>query len=240
MPPPPAPSHHRRLLRVRLQRRHPAPAPCPPPAPPMPPSTPAESWRGGVDDAVRWRWTPSGEYTTRSAYKALQLGRTTFSDAERIWKSWTPLRVKLFFWLATRERIWTADRRRRRGLEAHDLCFLCDQENKTANHLIVSCPVAKEVWWRVLTWANCQCNFLDGEASVQDWWEHLLSLQLPGRRKGVCSLFMIIGWHLWKERNARLFEHSASSTTMLVIRIQQEADLWIAAGARKLGDLFCE
>ncbi|CAL4948729.1 unnamed protein product [Urochloa decumbens] len=194
----------------------------------------------GVEDAMRWRWTSSGQFSASSAYKALQLGRTTFYGAQCIWKSWAPLQVKLFFWLATRGRIWTADRRKRRGLDAHDKCFLCDQVDETANHLIVSCPVAREVWWRVLSWAKCSCTFLAGEAGIQEWWEHLLSIQPHQRRKGVSTLFMITGWQLWKERNARLFDRTASSTSVVVSRIQQEADLWIAAGARKLGSLFCE
>jgi hypothetical protein len=58
-----------------------------------------------------------------------------------------PLRVKLFLWLACQRRVWTADRHRRRGFEAHDNCLLCDQPVETVDHLLVTCPVAREVWW---------------------------------------------------------------------------------------------
>ncbi|CAL5027772.1 unnamed protein product [Urochloa decumbens] len=194
----------------------------------------------GVEDMVRWRWTSSGQFTVQSAYQALQLGRTAFHGADRIWKAWAPLRIKLFFWLASKGRIWTADRRRRRGLDAHDTCLMCDQANETPSHLLVSCPLAKEVWWQILSWAHCTCTFLAGEVSIQDWWEHIIAIQAPGRRKGVCSLFMAVGWHLWKERNARLFERSAAVVSVIIARIKQEVDLWVAAGARKLGSLFCE
>jgi hypothetical protein len=82
-------------------------------------------------------------------------------------------------WLATKGRIWTADRRlRRHDLEAHDLCWLCDQEKRTRHrpvHLFVSCSFAKEVWWGILSWFGCTCNFADGE--LQDWWVHLRKLQ---------------------------------------------------------------
>lgn len=124
------------------------------------------------EDAVRWRWTADGQYTAKSAYQMLHKGRTSLQGAELIWKTWAPLRVKLFLWLACRRRILTADRRRRRGLEAHDTCFMCDQSNETADHLLASCSVAKEVWWLAFSWAQCQCSFTGPEMTIQDWWEH--------------------------------------------------------------------
>jgi hypothetical protein len=51
---------------------------------------------------------------------------------------------------------------------------------------------------------------------------------------------MVIAWHLWKEWNARLFEHLVAPMNVLIDRIKTEADLWIAAGAHDLGRLFCE
>lgn len=40
--------------------------------------------------------------------------------------------------------------------------------------------------------------------TVQEWWFHLRS-QLPGaKRKGFDTLFTLVAWQLWKERNARL------------------------------------
>jgi hypothetical protein len=153
-----------------------------------------------------------------------------------MWKSWAPLRVKLFLWLACRRKIWTADRRRRRGLDAHDTCSLCDQQPETRNHLLVVCPVAKEAYWRVLSWARCVCTF-GGEETVQEWWEHLTAMQVPRRRKGVATLFIIIAWHLWKERNARLFDRVTTPMSGLIDRIKAEAELWVVVEARKLGRL---
>ena len=47
-----------------------------------------------------------------------------------MWKSWAPLRVKIFLWLALRRRHWTADRRARHCLEARDRFYLCDKPLK--------------------------------------------------------------------------------------------------------------
>jgi hypothetical protein len=181
------------------------------------------------------RW----EYSAHSAYLLMHQGITAFPGVTQLWKPQAPLWVKLFLWLACRRRVWTADRRRHRGLDSHINCVLCDQEEETIDHLLVQCPMAKEVWWMCCSWVKCVCNF-GQHASVQEWWEHLLLAQPPSRREGMSTMFMLICWHLWKEHNARVFDRKAATVPVLVRRIVEEAGLWVSAGARKLGRLCCE
>jgi hypothetical protein len=104
-----------------------------------------------VADSFRWRWTTNGKYTAMSAYAALHQGSVRFQGAARIWKNWAPPNVKFFVWLAARQRIWTADRRRRHGLDPHDMCWFCDQEPETCDHILVNSTFAKQVWWDVIS-----------------------------------------------------------------------------------------
>ena len=76
-----------------------------------------------------------------------------------VWKNWAPLRVKFFTWLALKSRLWTADRRRRHNLDAHDPCWLCDPEDETVDHLLVCCSYTKVIWWNLISWMNCTCSF---------------------------------------------------------------------------------
>jgi hypothetical protein len=91
-------------------------------------------------DRTMWRWTANGEYSAKSAYTMLHTGSTPFSDHKLVWKTWEPLRVKIFLWLALKRRHWTRDRRRRHGLEPRDRCYLCDQGEETIDHIIATCP----------------------------------------------------------------------------------------------------
>ncbi|WVZ86057.1 hypothetical protein U9M48_032900 [Paspalum notatum var. saurae] len=84
-----------------------------------------------IEDKVIWRWTADGQYSTKSAYLMLHQGLSVFPGHELIWKSWLPLRVKLFLWLAVHRRLWTSYRRRRHGLDAREACFLCDDAPET-------------------------------------------------------------------------------------------------------------
>ena len=110
-------------------------------------------------DRFRWKWTASGDYTASSAYRAMFIGTVRSPTIPRIWKNWAPLRVKFFTWLALKKRLWTADRRRRHNLDAHDPCWLCDPEDETVDHLLVCCSYTKVIWWNLISWMNCTCSF---------------------------------------------------------------------------------
>lgn len=92
-----------------------------------------------TEDIVSWKWDPSGTYTAKSAYQFLFQGATTFPAADAIWRTWAPLKVKFFMWLAIRDRLWTAERRHRRGLQDNTECALCDQGIETSDHLFATC-----------------------------------------------------------------------------------------------------
>jgi hypothetical protein len=48
------------------------------------------------------------------------------------------------------------------------------------------------------------------------------------------SLFALVCWTIWKERNARCFRETTSSVNEVLQLIKAKADRWIEAGARGL------
>jgi hypothetical protein len=87
----------------------------------------------------------------KSDYRAFFFGSIKFGPWKRIWKSWAPLRCKLFIWLALNNKCWTAERLARRGLQHPSVCPLCDQEQETMQHLLISCIFSRDVWAAVFT-----------------------------------------------------------------------------------------
>jgi mannose/fructose/N-acetylgalactosamine-specific phosphotransferase system component IIC len=59
-------------------------------------------------------------------------------------------------------------------------------------------------------------------------------------RKGINSLFMLVIWTLWKEKNARLFNGSSMVAQEVVQKVRHELQLWVMAGANQLGRLVHE
>jgi len=103
-----------------------------------------------LPDRFVWRWSPDGVYSSSSAYKAFFHGLTLLPGARQLWRASVPPKVKFFAWLALHGRIWTSDRRRRHGLQDDASCALCDQEDETADHLLLGCVFTREVWHRLL------------------------------------------------------------------------------------------
>jgi hypothetical protein len=73
-----------------------------------------------------------------------------------------------------------------------------------------------------------------------EWWEQLVLAQPARRWEGTSTLFMLTCWMIWKECNARHFDNKAAFVLEVLGKIKAEADLWIVAGARKLGGICCE
>jgi len=67
-----------------------------------------------------------------------------------------PPKVRFFFWLALRGRLWTAARRMCHGLQSSADCALCGQAEETVDHLLSSCVFTREVWFHILQRANMQ------------------------------------------------------------------------------------
>jgi hypothetical protein len=61
-------------------------------------------------DVHVWRFTSSGNFSTKLAYEALFYGSIFFGPATRIWKTWAPGTCTFFVWLVEHDRCWTVDR----------------------------------------------------------------------------------------------------------------------------------
>jgi len=132
-----------------------------------------------TSDRFIWKWTASGTYNASSAYRAFFIGMTSLPGAKFVWRAAVPPKVKFFFWLALHGRLWTADHRKRHGLQPEATCALCDQDGETTDHLLASCPFTREVWARLLASAGHQYLAPGNNSTLADWW--LLTLdEVPG------------------------------------------------------------
>lgn len=96
-------------------------------------------------DVLRWRWTESGAYSVKSCYKAMFIGSTTAPHWKLTWRTWAPLRTRVFAWLAGQDRCWSAARLVRHGPSHDDYCIFCDQVLETLDHLLMHCPFSKAI-----------------------------------------------------------------------------------------------
>jgi hypothetical protein len=109
---------------------------------------------------------------------------------------------------------------------------LCDQEDETVQHLLVSCVFAREVWVQILSKVGLQ-HLSPGrnEMGFQDWWRSAERRVPAARRKSFNSVVALGAWWIWKHRKSCVFEGSSPSVVRVVQDIKDEAGLWCLARA---------
>ncbi|CAN1752991.1 Putative ribonuclease H protein At1g65750 [Linum perenne] len=168
------------------------------------------------DDTPVWGLEPHGSYSVKSGY--LLAKEVGVGEINAIWKrvwSWRgPQRIRQFLWVAIHNRLMTNAERHRRHITNNDGCGLCVDEAETTDHLLRGCPMAKQVWCRVLSITSSDVFF---SMDIEDWWKRFLN------DKEVSIIFGITCWLLWKTRNERIFEGKRTSVGGIV----EQGKFWL-------------
>lgn len=104
----------------------------------------------GREDQFILKWISSGQYSVASAYRAFFHGLVYFPCVKQLWKARAPLKCKFFVWLVLHKHCWAADRLQCHGRPNKGICSLCQQEPESVEHLFMECPMAREVWFRLV------------------------------------------------------------------------------------------
>ena len=69
------------------------------------------------------------------------------------WNALVPIKVNIFTWRLTLNKIPTRDNFDKRGIDIHSLiCPVCDMEIETVSHLFFSCQMAQDIWKNIGRW----------------------------------------------------------------------------------------
>jgi hypothetical protein len=60
--------------------------------------------------------------------------------------------------------------------------------------------------------------------NVEEWWMEAIHKQRQAK-KAMVSLGMLVSWEIWKERNTRIFQNTASSSIVMINKIKEEVAL---------------
>lgn len=93
-----------------------------------------------------------------------------------------------FLWLAHKQRLFTNERRFRRGISASDACSFCSTTESTS-HMIIHCAVPRQIWNAIdsLHIITEECHSLQG---------FLISDPTNKVRN---SVIMALMWNIWKQ-----------------------------------------
>lgn len=90
-----------------------------------------------------------------------------------------------------------ADKLLLRNWPCNPVCSPCNQEPETANHLILHCTFARQVWELLGQWTGNLIQVPAPGLEVEGWWECGLA-QLPKKTRRLKPAIMIYGaWNIW-------------------------------------------
>jgi hypothetical protein len=184
-----------------------------------------------VTDKWRWLLDPLHGYSVRESYKffAHSGADVDRSCVDEVWHRQIPLKVSLLVWRLLLNRLPTKDNLWRRGiLNSYDiLCSAggCDKTESTS-HLFLECVTSRELWNNVCTWLGISL------VMPLHLRHHLLQFsKMAGWSRSSHLFFTTIWfasiWVLWKERNYRVFQHTASNSVALIEKVKLYTFLWL-------------
>jgi hypothetical protein len=134
------------------------------------------------------------------------------AEAENIWKTKLPLKIKIFLWQLHHDKLQVATSLKNRGWKGAISCCLCGKP-ESARHVFFECSLARFAWGCLrdaLGWDRCPMSASDllgdGFAAESKVPKHV-------------NLFIFEGmsWAIWRARNKMAIEKSFPKTPLEVI-----------------------
>ncbi|EEE56168.1 hypothetical protein OsJ_05086 [Oryza sativa Japonica Group] len=159
------------------------------------------------------------------------MARELCVSSELIWTTKTPSKVRFFLWLAAKGHCSTADNLEKKGWPHEEHCVLCQREDESCSHLLLTCDYTQRVWLLMKKWIGISFPVSGHEEeNLTDWWTNARRFFRTGYRDIFDSVVALICWSLWKERNVRIFEQKVRTPEQLVEDIKEEILVWKTAG----------
>ncbi|XP_057806191.1 uncharacterized protein LOC131021118 [Salvia miltiorrhiza] len=157
----------------------------------------------GLTEGWRWKATPDGFFTTKSAYDLLAATREEQQvqplEMAKVWKAPTPHKAKVTAWRCLRNRLATCDNLRRINIQIgveERWCNACVSSEETTEHLFLHCPKAAAVWDQIYQWLDIKT------ANPRSILQHFISFIAAGKRKKdrrlLKALWMGTVWLFWE------------------------------------------
>ena len=97
------------------------------------------------NDILEWTLTPNKEFAVKNCYGFLNDDGLHFKFRKSIWKFVVPLKIKVFAWLTTHDKILSRFNLIQRGWTGSPHCELCGHNLETTNHIFFHYPMSATI-----------------------------------------------------------------------------------------------
>ncbi|XP_022014603.1 uncharacterized protein LOC110914089 [Helianthus annuus] len=148
------------------------------------------------------------------------------------WSKIATAKVNLFTWRAAEDRIPTLVALKKRGLQiGANICKVCGLAAESADHIVIQCPVAKEVW--LLLWSWVKIPMRDHSESMNRRFNERSGWPRK-KEKIIYAIHLLAAWSLWKNRNNKVYNDKTTVPVKLVEEIKEESFEWINLRTRRI------
>nr|KAJ0221413.1 hypothetical protein LSAT_V11C200101220 [Lactuca sativa] len=126
-------------------------------------------------------------------------------------------------WLAIQERLLTQDRMRFWDKKKNLNCVFCNTQQDSHSHLFFECPYSSSIWDVVKDRVEIRNNSSGWKELVED-----LMILFKGNNISIFIMkiaFAATVYHVWKERNSRLFRKGKNMEEKIILNIFEEIRL---------------
>lgn len=187
---------------------------------------------GSVKDSWQWDLGLQNDFTvatTREFIDDLWLGQ---GNVTYKWNKCIPIKINIFAWRLSLNRLPTKDLLAIRGINIQDLtCLNCGENMESINHIFYSCPMAVDLWSLCGRW--CDIDFPQ-MFSWNEWSTWLRDLQVPAPKKEIlCAICLVLKWSIWRFRNEMSFSVKKPKKGDFFHNFVISSFLWITHRYRK-------
>ncbi|KAJ6407013.1 hypothetical protein OIU84_010517 [Salix udensis] len=164
--------------------------------------------RNDLQDTYKWNGNSTGKFSIRSVWHQLRPINPKVAGASLLWHAWHIPRFSFILWLAARGRLRTMDRLHG---NSQRVCVLCNGHDENHDHLFFGCSFSSSIWLDISSRAQIVWQAGNWSQAWQDIAVRCSNKNNPRHRLVGLALASSI-YHIWKERNKRIFDQHFSNS----------------------------
>ncbi|GJY55910.1 RNA-directed DNA polymerase, eukaryota [Tanacetum coccineum] len=181
----------------------------------------------------RWIWDMSGDgdFRVKDVRNLLDETFLPKSDSPTRWVKSIPIKINIFAWKVSMDRLPTRSNLVRRGVLVSPVsCPIGCTAQEDLNHILFSCDMATGVSRLICRWWNQVWTPVD---SYNSWIAWFKLIRMPSSSKGVLEgVFYITWWSIWNFRNILLFTTKKPRKEVLFDDIVMRSFNWCSARSK--------
>ncbi|GJY42070.1 RNA-directed DNA polymerase, eukaryota [Tanacetum coccineum] len=178
----------------------------------------------------RWVWDLNGEgsFRVKDARSLIDEFLLPNSNTETRWVKVVPIKVNIFAWKVSLDRLPTCSNLMKRGvMVSPSSCPVCRNVIEDVDHLFFQCILAQEINRGICIWWNLGKASFDSYASWLQWFSNIR--MRSNSKRALEGVFYTMWWSIWAARNQILFEAASPRFETLFIDIVRRSFSWCNA-----------